>query len=196
MKSAVTIHGMHFSNRSLTMSKDMLGIAVRKLVTLPSPMLGIVCDHLDKLADPVWVNATKKFLRKEEAWLADFSRDMTKEGWTLLGDAREPWPISTADLEPVPFLKEKEGEELVRRSREELHANLGQRHAEYLLENQDEIPEELRKFLLVFPCTIWRDRRGNRRVPYLFWGGGRWQLGFDWLGGAFVSVCRLLRPRK
>tara|TARA_Y100000310_G_scaffold31967_1_gene30312 strand:+ start:22595 stop:23299 length:705 start_codon:yes stop_codon:yes gene_type:complete len=52
----------------LTMSKDMLGVAVRKLVTLPDSTLGTVCDHLEKMADPEWVEATKKFLRKEEAW--------------------------------------------------------------------------------------------------------------------------------
>lgn len=52
------------------MSKDMLGVAVRKLVTLPGETLGIVCDLLEKLADPEWVEALKRFLRKkEEPWL-------------------------------------------------------------------------------------------------------------------------------
>ena len=46
----------------------MLGIAVRKLVTLPSQVLGLVCDLLEKLSDPEWIEATKKFLRKEESW--------------------------------------------------------------------------------------------------------------------------------
>lgn len=50
------------------MSKDMLGVAVRKLVTLPGHVLGIVCDLLEKLVDPEWVEATKRFLRKEEPW--------------------------------------------------------------------------------------------------------------------------------
>lgn len=50
------------------MSKDMLGIVVRKLVTLPLDVLGIVCDLLEKLADPEWVSATKRFLRKENPW--------------------------------------------------------------------------------------------------------------------------------
>jgi len=53
------------------MSKDMLGTIVRKLVTLPAEVLGIVFDFLEKLADPEWVTASKKFLRKEEAWLKD-----------------------------------------------------------------------------------------------------------------------------
>lgn len=50
------------------MLKDMLGVAVRKLVTLPASMLGTVCDLLEKMADPDWVEATKKFLRKENPW--------------------------------------------------------------------------------------------------------------------------------
>ncbi|MBI4118876.1 MAG: hypothetical protein HY452_01275 [Parcubacteria group bacterium] len=130
-----------------------------------------------------------------------FLCDMSQEGWTLLEDACEPWPISVADLEPVSFLKEGKdcigGEEMVRRSREELHANLGQRHAEYLLENQHEIPEELRKFVLVFTGTIWRLGGGGRGVPCLVWGGGRWRLDFGWLVSDFRrSGCRLLRPHK
>jgi len=51
------------------MSKDMLGRAVRKLVTLPAEVLGIVCDLLQKLDDPEWVEATKRFLRKENPWV-------------------------------------------------------------------------------------------------------------------------------
>lgn len=55
----------------MSKSNDMLGIAVRKLVTQPNYLLGLVCDLLEKLADPQWVDATKKFLRKENPWLAD-----------------------------------------------------------------------------------------------------------------------------
>jgi len=50
------------------MVKDMLGTAVRKLVTLPAAALGIVCDLLEKMTDEEWVVATKKFLRKENPW--------------------------------------------------------------------------------------------------------------------------------
>src|SRR3989344_6437995 len=50
------------------MSKNMLGVAVRKIVTLPSNTLGLVRDLLEKLSDPEWVGATKKFLRKENSW--------------------------------------------------------------------------------------------------------------------------------
>ena len=50
------------------MSRDMLGIVVRKLVTLESSTLGVVCDLLEKLSDPMWIKALKKFLRKENPW--------------------------------------------------------------------------------------------------------------------------------
>ena len=49
-------------------TKDMLGVAVRKLVTLPAATLGLVCDLLEKFADPEWVEAAKRFLRKENPW--------------------------------------------------------------------------------------------------------------------------------
>jgi len=129
-----------------------------------------------------------------------FSRDMSKEGWTLLEDEREPWPISIADMELVSFLEEGEsyvsGEEMIRRSREELNANLGQRHAEFLLEHQEEIPKEFRECSLIFPRTIWRDRCDCRLVAYLRWCGKRWCLGFGWLGNDFYDSVRLLRPRE
>ncbi len=50
------------------MSKDMLGVAVRTLVTLPTQALGVVCDLLQKMSDPDWEEATKHFLRKENPW--------------------------------------------------------------------------------------------------------------------------------
>lgn len=65
------------------MSKDMLGMAVRKLVTLPGPALGIVCDLLEKVADPDWVKATKKFLRKQDPW-AEVSAGAKKATSNLL----------------------------------------------------------------------------------------------------------------
>ncbi len=48
----------------------MLGKVVRKLVTLPTRVLRPVCDLLEKLSDEVWVEALKRFLRKENPWLA------------------------------------------------------------------------------------------------------------------------------
>src|SRR5690242_14938076 len=50
------------------MSQDMLGSVVKKLVTLPTEVFGIVYDLLEKMNNQEWVEATKKFLRKENPW--------------------------------------------------------------------------------------------------------------------------------
>lgn len=128
-----------------------------------------------------------------------FTRDMRKESWKLLEDA--PRRItSVKDIELVPFLKKNEksikGEELVLRARGELNADYGQHDAEYLLEHQDEIPAEFRKYYLVFTKTIWRDSDGRRRVPYLGFDGGHWYLRFLWLEDDYSSHVRLVRPRE
>ena len=118
----------------------------------------------------------------------NFKRDMRKEGWTLLENA--PRRISSV-IDGVSFLKDGEsfinGEELIRRACMELDANYGQEDAEWLLEHQDMIPAELRKFYLVFPATKVRSPGGFRRVPGLGWGGDQWGLGFRWLDGDWRS---------
>lgn len=129
-----------------------------------------------------------------------FSRDMRKEaGWELVEDATEPVEIRIGDLELASFLYQHEtfvsGEEMRNRAKG-MGVMLGQRHAEYLLGHQEEIPAEWQKYYLVFPGTVWRGRNGGLSVPYLDWLGGRWYLSFGWLGPDFRSGVRLLRPRK
>ena len=128
-----------------------------------------------------------------------FSRDMRKEGWTLL----EHVPLSItsiSDLEMVPVLKKDEdrigGEEMVRRARIELKANLGHEDAEWLEKHQNEIPKEWRNYYFTFPGTVWQGSDGFRCVPYLYWNGGRWSLRFYWLGLDWNSLGRILRLRK
>ncbi|MEK9170410.1 MAG: hypothetical protein AAB674_02065, partial [Patescibacteria group bacterium] len=83
--------------------------------------------------------------------------------------------------------------EVMKQRAKKLNANLGQHHAEYLLEHQDLIPKEWRgKFYLTFPGTVWRDRVGFRDVPCLSWDGGRWCLRFDWLRSVWGSGARLV----
>lgn len=79
--------------------KDMLGIAVRMLVTLPATALGIVCDLLQKFSDPKWVEAAKRFLRKENPWpkveeLIPWPRPNEVFELTLDGDASENQPLA------------------------------------------------------------------------------------------------------
>jgi hypothetical protein len=128
-----------------------------------------------------------------------FSRDMTREGWTLIKDTRVPWPISVGKLDLVTFFKDGKTyfdiEEMAACA-VNLNANLGQCHAEYILEHQDEISKEFRKFKLILPGTVWCDRKGSLWLPYLDWGGERWFLFFDRFDGGFTSRYRLLRPRE
>src|SRR3989338_10507910 len=76
-----------------------------------------------------------------------FKRDMRKEGWTLSENVSRR--LNSA-IDGISFLKKGEnyinGEEMVRRARTELDANYGQEDAEWLLEHQDQIPTEFRKF--------------------------------------------------
>ena len=127
----------------------------------------------------------------------NFRHDKRKDGLMLLEN--QPRRISGAII-GIPFHKDGEdnvnGEETVRRSRiPSLDANLGQEDAEWLLENQDNIPTELRNFVLIFTATIWQYRDGDRIVPCLDWGGGGWCFGFRWLGSSWGGF-RLPRLRE
>jgi hypothetical protein len=129
-----------------------------------------------------------------------FTYDRRKDGWELVEDVGFAPPFDISKMELVSFLKNGEnyinGEEMVRRGRTELKVNLGQRHAEYLLEHQNEIPKEFRKFYPVFTGTIWRCPDGNRRVACLYWDGRQWVLSFRWLGDDWRSYARLPRLRE
>lgn len=119
------------------------------------------------------------------------------EGWKLLESA----PAEEGDFEPAihEFLKEEDngrcgGEEVVRRAKEK-GVLTGLRHAEAMLRNQERIPVEWRKFVLVF-AEVWRGPSGRRDAWCLFWDGGRWYLDYYWLGHDFNSGCRLVGSRK
>ena len=119
------------------------------------------------------------------------------EGWELVDN--DPNPVGTLELELSEFLEpgEKYVEGDVMRDRAKKSGlMLGEQHARALLEQQECIPEAWRKFYLVFPGTVWRGRGGGLSVPYLYWYGGRWDLGFGWLGGGWVSGGRFVSLRK
>jgi len=54
----------------------------------------------------------------------------------------------------------------------------GQIHAEYLLQNQEIIPEKWRQLTLVFLGTIWGTSTlvGNKYVPCLYFDKNKWKL--------------------
>jgi len=128
--------------------------------------------------------------------VAGFDRDMTKEKWELLSDTEAKEGEFKPEL--VEFFKDGEdyvvGDEIVKRTEQESCG--GQRAAESMLRDQDKIPEVWRKYVLVFPRTVWRLHYGRRSVPYLGWDGKRWFLYFYWLGHDFDGRCRVVRLGK
>jgi hypothetical protein len=151
------------------------------------------------------VSAVLQIIKNDENFMARlmnfpiFSLDMRKEDWELVKDVSEQGNVVIADLEIVPFLRKGEREvsgEVLRSRAVELQADLGQRHAEYLLEHQAEIPKEFRKFCLLFPGTVWCDRNDYLYVPYLCRNDDKWILPFHYLGYNLDSSYCLIRPRK
>jgi len=126
-----------------------------------------------------------------------FDHDMTKDGWKLLNDSG----TKKGEFEPElgEFLKDKEGfvngEEMMTRA-QTMGNCAGQRHAEAMLRDSSKIPEEWRKYVLVFTDTVWQGSDGSRRVAYLGWDGDRWCLCFYWLRRDFDQGYRLVRLRK
>jgi len=119
--------------------------------------------------------------------------DKTENGWELIENIDTQ---GVPELEPAEFLHEGEthikGDVMFGRA-VELGNRAGQQHAERLLSRQEIIPEEWRKFYLVFPGTKWCNSLGFLLVPYLRWYGARWYLDWDWLGRAWDSRARLVR---
>ena len=125
--------------------------------------------------------------------LGPLKNDKTDEGWELVRDALEPETIAVADIEMAPFAEGMEdliGEPMVELIMDTPNL-LGQRHAEFVLDRQEQIPEEFQRYSLVFPGTLWRSPDGNHQAPCLVCRAGAWELIFGILEGGFDSRDRL-----
>lgn len=103
--------------------------------------------------------------------------------------------IGNRTYELVPILAEGEssvsGGTMVARA-QELGANLGQEDGQFILEHQDEIPQEFRgRIYLVF--TAWRFPSLPQYVAYLLWHGHRWYQHWYWLVPDWFENARLVR---
>jgi hypothetical protein len=131
---------------------------------------------------------------------ASLDHDMQNDGWKLVSDSTKEVIYGEFLFTPelVEVLKNGEdsitGEEIVKRATE-LGAYAGQRHAEAMVRTWSKIPEDWRKFVLIFTDTIWEDTDGRRHVVYLRWKCG-WALEFGWLGKTGGQTCRLVRLKK
>ncbi|MDP3729145.1 MAG: hypothetical protein Q8R26_00090 [bacterium] len=161
----------------------------------------LVKEHLQAFSEH-----RNPFPKKEKGTvLIPFKYDKTKDGWTLIEDVpfdgKQFIPDIVEFLKPRGFRRSAEifvSGKVMRQRAKKLNANLGQRHAEYLLDYQELIPKEWQgEYNLAFPGTIWRGSRGDRYVPRLYWYDDRWCMDpdFGWLRYSWCSGDRLVRPR-
>ncbi len=120
---------------------------------------------------------------------ARLRNDKTDEGWTLVRDDPEMPVVTGANIRGGEF---PEGsEDLIGEPMVELILGidglLGQRQAEYLMDHPNGIPEELERYALVFPGTVWQSPDQNHQVPCLVNRGGSWEIIFGILEGGFDS---------
>lgn len=107
-----------------------------------------------------------------------------------------PFELGELKLELVPFIGNEEtstgGQELVRRA-EALGANYGEKMASSLLASEKTIPEDWKKFCLVFPRKVYRDKTGERRVLSLVWEKTSWRLELRWLDRGWGHYTRFVK---
>jgi hypothetical protein len=133
-----------------------------------------------------------------------FNLDMTPRGWIVLEDVEPALPQLGEDVDLVTFLAHNNmqgtqfisGDELRKRA-VVLKANYGQRDAEWLVKNQDKLPERPEGVLFIFfPGTVWKHPNGAFLIPYLFWTGEIWDMYFFWLTFGFSPRDRLVHFGK
>ena len=72
-------------------------------------------------------------------------------------------------------------------------SNLGQLHAEQLMEDQKVVPWQWRQFILIFPGTLWENSFGERRVPHMIYANNRWNFGYSSVKLVANSQFRIVR---
>ena len=120
---------------------------------------------------------------------------VAKYGYTVVEDV-EPSQFKVKNLKFITFLKSGElyiTGETMRQRAITLKGNFGLIDGQYLLDHQEEIPKKMLGKYIVLPGTLLRGSDGRLFIACLRWRGGRWVLGFVWLGGGWDSNDRFAR---
>ncbi len=128
-----------------------------------------------------------------------FKNDKAALGWTLVEDVTEPTTVSSDTIELQAIIEEGGpdllGEEMVEYVEKITTPKLGQRHAEFLLDHPDQIPEEYQRLSLIFLGTVWRGPEGNHHVPCLSFYQGEWEITFGILEGGVETRDQMVVPK-
>ena len=159
-----------------------------------SALISSIPDNIDESTAEEWINnpdGMRNILKQlmNPALIKGFKVDKSVDGWELIRDNIEPDQFSVLQLEMLAFADGTEdiiGDPMVNLILE-MEGLLGQCHAEYAVDHQDQISSDLQKFSLVFPGTIWRSPDGNHQVPCITYRQGQWDLIFGILEGGFDS---------
>ncbi|MEK7119932.1 MAG: hypothetical protein AAB824_00100, partial [Patescibacteria group bacterium] len=95
----------------------------------------------------------------------------------------------------IPEEKPIRGELAISRSRKKGYL-AGGRALTFLMHHPKYIPEDWRKFNLIFPGTIWCDSKHRKGVQYMYWHAGRWRMNYCWLTDDFSAIVRVVRIQK
>jgi len=129
--------------------------------------------------------------------IALLERMVAKEHLLVKEDVEEPREISIDRLELVGDLEVGLLMYRIRRQAKEINANLGWRHAGYVLDHQEEIPVEWHEKTLVFSGTLWEPPEGGgyRYLTLRRIGKYGWEPDLRWLGDYWEPYYRLVRLR-
>jgi hypothetical protein len=134
-----------------------------------------------------------------------FAADLIPKGWSIAnGVDVPPTLMAPSDLEFVKFVYHEKREKMItgRRMRlraKEMGANFGLADLKFVLGHQDNIPEELRDRLILFPGTLLWDPDPNQtflRVPGIEWENNRWVVKFHWFSHEYGEGSRFVVRRK
>jgi hypothetical protein len=107
--------------------------------------------------------------------------NLHNKGWTIVHDSQAKERVFKAELVEILELGEDKigGEEFLQQidGAEDFG---GHRHAEAMVRQAEEIPEEWREYILVFTGTVWQTANGDRIIAGLRWHGDHWRLTFIW----------------
>ncbi len=167
---------------------------------------GLLKDMFDRLAGPngsEWLNALKRFLRRENPWeivqphsaILPINRSTPFDlmallggGWSIEEQDSNALALTEIDLSKIELtltLKEGEssvnGEENLRRLKNTGNIRLDAKVFETLRQNKKMIPESWKGKYVYFHGTVLRNPRGHRCVLYLYRNDGKWYWNYDWL---------------